>query len=83
MHVMIVTLPVKIKFRILKNIFLHIIFICLPLLAAAQKTATEVIGSVSFKTSKNIYVRFSNTESLKVGDTLTWKKEGVKKKTGA
>jgi hypothetical protein len=73
---MIVTLPVRTKFLILKNIFLHIIFFCLPIILAAQKTATEVIGSVSFKTSKNIYVRFSNTEFLNVGDTLTWKKEG-------
>lgn len=44
--------------------------VLLPTWVNAQE---EIIkGSVTFKTSKNIYVRFANTERFQIGDTLSW-----------
>lgn len=47
----------------------------------AQETIFELSGEVSFKTSKNIYVRFSNTGDIEVGDTLSWMYQGNLKKS--
>lgn len=50
-------------------------FIWLPFLGVSQQDE-KVVGTVSFKTSQNIYVRFSTTEKIKVGDTLSWLSAG-------
>lgn len=57
-----------------------VVAICIVLFALchqnsyAQKTTSQ--GEVSFTTSSNIYVRFSTTEHIAVGDTL-YRKEGI------
>ncbi len=38
--------------------------------ADAQVTADSTVGSVTFKTSQNIYVRFASTRGIQPGDTL-------------
>ena len=35
-----------------------------------QEKDQLINGKVSFITSKNIYVKFDNTENIKIGDTL-------------
>lgn len=38
--------------------------------ASAQSETTRLEGTVSYVTSKNVYVKFSSTEGIKIGDTL-------------
>ncbi|MFM2290276.1 MAG: hypothetical protein RIS29_89 [Bacteroidota bacterium] len=54
----------------MKQKFLTLILVCISVLAYAQKTPPDITGNVSFISSENIYVRFSNTEGIRVGDTL-------------
>ncbi|MBK7093873.1 MAG: hypothetical protein IPH57_01930 [Saprospiraceae bacterium] len=49
---------------------LYIIILFSPLLTFAQNMSEIIEGSVTFKSSKNIYVKFQNTESINIGDTL-------------
>lgn len=51
--------------------YISIFFIFLITLGVyAQDSEKEIIGSISFITSKNIYVNFENTTNIKIGDTL-------------
>jgi hypothetical protein len=52
------------------RIVLIVVFISLFVNTSAQVTNEKVEGEVSYVTSKNIYVKFSNTETISVGDTL-------------
>jgi hypothetical protein len=55
---------------------LYIIMLFSPLLAFAQNMSEIIEGSVTFKSSKNIYVKFQNTENINIGDTLFMAAEG-------
>ncbi len=53
----------------------HIIFICIVGLTAGNLFATsyekiEKVGTVTYKSSQNVYVKFENTEGIAQGDTL-------------
>ncbi len=50
--------------------FLIIVFAISPLLSFAQNASDNVEGNVTFKSSKNIYVKFNSTDDIVVGDTL-------------
>jgi hypothetical protein len=59
--------------------------LCLLVLVLAVSTvygqgkAQLIEGKVTFTTSRNVYVRFDNTENINVGDTLRWAVDGVLK----
>jgi len=63
-----------VKLKVVYFIFLMASF---PLAGIAQQQKIE--GNVTFKSSKNVYVRFNSTENISTGDTLfldafgTWK----------
>jgi hypothetical protein len=56
---------IKVKLKVVYFIFLMASF---PLAGQAQQVMIE--GNVTFKSSKNIYVRFNSTEFIRTGDTL-------------
>ncbi len=47
-----------------------LLFMLLSLTIVGQEKKETLEGKVSFVTSKNIYVKFGNTENIKIGDTL-------------
>ncbi|HLG32322.1 MAG TPA: hypothetical protein VI362_04725, partial [Ignavibacteriaceae bacterium] len=50
---------------------INILFFLLTTVSFAQSvTDTLVLGSVSYKSTQNIYVKFDNTDGINVGDTL-------------
>ena len=51
---------------------LNIVLVFLPLTFFGQNQEKTLEGIVSFKSSKNIYVKFESTEGIKVGDTLNY-----------
>lgn len=53
----------------IKNVLILIALI-LTSVVYAQETEQTMYGTVSFVTSKNVYVKFDDTEKIKVGDTL-------------
>lgn len=56
--------------------FISIFFCCISLFG--QEAETESMkGVVTFKASQNIYVRFSDTDLIGVGDTLYSNKDGI------
>ncbi|HMT71151.1 MAG TPA: hypothetical protein PKD16_13380 [Saprospiraceae bacterium] len=59
----------------MKNVVIHIILFFLPIVIIGQDI-NEIIGTVSFKSSKNVYIRFTNTSEINVGDTL-WVNKGL------
>jgi hypothetical protein len=61
----------------LKNFLLYIILFISPITIFGQVFNPDISGIVSYKTSKNIYVRFENTKSIEVGDTLFIQKNGI------
>ncbi|MCU0366159.1 MAG: putative porin, partial [Bacteroidales bacterium] len=53
------------------RLFLSILTATLLVAAAkAQTGTTELVGKVSFVSSRNIYVKFKSTEGINIGDTL-------------
>lgn len=48
-----------------------------PLILSGQESIPDITGTVSYKTSKNIYVRFENTKNINVDDTLSVQKNGI------
>lgn len=50
--------------------FLIIVFALLPLFSFSQSVFDNLEGNVTFKSSKNIYVKFNSTDDINVGDTL-------------
>lgn len=50
--------------------FLIIVFALLPIFLNAQNAFDFIEGNVTFKSSKNIYVKFNSTEDITAGDTL-------------
>lgn len=52
----------------LKQVYFLFLITYFPLAGLAQQQVTE--GSVTFKSSKNVFVRFNSTESIITGDTL-------------
>ncbi|MBK8820027.1 MAG: hypothetical protein IPN49_13430 [Saprospiraceae bacterium] len=61
----------------MKRIVLHIIILLFPLILSGQESIPDITGTVSYKTSKNIYVRFENTKNINVDDTLSVQKNGI------
>ncbi|MBK6498860.1 MAG: hypothetical protein IPG00_12150 [Saprospiraceae bacterium] len=59
----------------MKSVIIYIILFFLPIVIIGQDI-NEIIGTVSFKSSKNIYIRFTNTAEINVGDTL-WVNKGL------
>ena len=59
----------------------HLITIILTLIVfcslSGQEGVATMNGVVTFKASKNIYVRFSNTDEIRIGDTLYTNKNGI------
>jgi len=55
----------------MKQRFIFILFfVIVSSIIYAQDTGEIIKGKVSFVTSKNIYVKFSSTKSINIGDTL-------------
>jgi hypothetical protein len=52
------------------NRFFILLFLCVSLTAFGQSNTDELIGSVSFISSQNTYVKFVNTSGIQIGDTL-------------
>ena len=50
--------------------FLYIVLILAPFASFAQNITENLEGSITFKSSKNIYVKFNSTEDIALGDTL-------------
>lgn len=50
--------------------FIPILYMALSANALAQDNLQTIIGKVTFVTSKNAYVKFDNTNVVKIGDTL-------------
>ncbi|MBK7700189.1 MAG: hypothetical protein IPJ39_16415 [Saprospiraceae bacterium] len=61
----------------MKSVIIYIILFFLPIVIIGQDI-NEIIGTVSFKSSKNVYIRFTNTAEINVGDTL-WVNKGLDK----
>lgn len=43
-----------------------------PFMAFSQQSSDILTGNVTYVTSKNVYVRFTNTDAINPGDTLYW-----------
>ena len=54
----------------MKVFLFTIIFICLISNTFAQTNEVIVKGTISYISSQNVYVKFENTEGIRVGDTL-------------
>ena len=54
----------------MKTPVLFILFVFLSLASYSQTTPEILNGKVSFITTQNVYVKFDNTEGIRVGDTL-------------
>lgn len=54
----------------MKQQFFIILSFCLSLSVYAQTTRPDITGNVSFISSENVYVRFTNTDGIQAGDTL-------------
>ena len=52
-------------------------FVFFSFLLNAQNEASLLKGTVSFKSSTNVYVKFESTENINIGDTLFIKNNGV------
>ena len=52
-------------------------FLLMGCLGYSQTIQDTIVGSVTYKTSQNIYVKFANTKEISVGDTLWSKGQGV------
>ncbi len=50
--------------------FLYIVLVLAPFASFAQNITENLEGSITFKSSKNIYVKFNSTEDIALGDTL-------------
>ncbi len=57
----------------------HIIFLFLTVFTMTLSAQTISEGEVSFVTSGNVYVRFSNTDNINENDTLSFLVEGIYK----
>ncbi len=55
----------------MKQVLICLILFSLPTMLAGQVNDFHINGTISYKSSKNIYVRFQTTESILVGDTLS------------
>lgn len=66
------TKEIKMKYYIL-----NIIILILPLLMTGQTVDMQLEGQVTFKSSKNIYIKFNTTEDINRGDTLSIVAQGV------
>ena len=60
----------------IKILFLFFILVFSSSLLFGKDDSSKKDGKVSFITSKNIYVRFENTEGISVGDTAFYNKSG-------
>ena len=66
---------VRIDMRIrIFNILILLLFLSQ---ISAQDESKIINGKVSFITSKNIYVKFINTDDINIGDTLNLQKNGI------
>lgn len=61
----------------LKQVYFLFLITYFPLAGLAQQQAID--GSVTFKSSKNVYVRFNSTENISTGDTLFYDVAGTRK----
>lgn len=61
----------------LKQVYFLFLITYFPLAGLAQQQAID--GSVTFKSSKNVYVRFNSTENISTGDTLFYDMAGTRK----
>jgi hypothetical protein len=65
-----------------KQIFSTCLFFILSLIhVMGQGNNTELQGTISYKSSKNVYVKFPSTEFIKIGDTLSIVHLGQTKKS--
>ena len=68
---------IKNKVQIMKIKILSVIFLFLPITFFGQTKNDHIEGTVSFKSSKNIYVKFESTEGIEIGDTLNFFSENI------
>ena len=54
----------------MKQQLLIILSFFLSISVYAQTARPDITGNVSFISSENVYVRFSNTDGMQAGDTL-------------
>lgn len=58
------------KMPFVRFIYLVLFITIVTLDLCAQNTSNKITGTVSYKSSTNIYVKFSSTEKIKPGDTI-------------
>ena len=63
------------------NLFILLLFFCTVFSAYAQDSQRTMEGTVSFITSNNVYVKFSDTEAIVIGSTLLFKNSDCLKVT--
>jgi hypothetical protein len=56
-----------------------IVFVLLTVAAAGQSTESWLKGSITFRSSQHVYVGFTNTKGIQVGDTLFVEDKGLRK----
>ncbi len=54
----------------LKNLIIGIVFVFRIFLCLGQDNHVNIFGKVSFMTSNNVYVKFTDTKNISIGDTL-------------
>ncbi|MGK0427416.1 MAG: hypothetical protein ACJAUR_001528 [Ulvibacter sp.] len=52
------------------NVFKIVLFLCTAFSAIAQDSQNIIDGTITFITSNNVYVKFSDTEKITIGSTL-------------
>src|SRR5664280_1551913 len=57
------------KIRPMRKLTL-LLLICLSTIAFGQKNLKQIKGSITFRSSQNVYVSFDQTEGIQIGDTL-------------
>jgi len=61
----------------MKQLLSVILFFLLSNFILGQENSSTLEGVVTFKASKNIYVRFAETEAISIGDTLYFNNNGI------
>lgn len=77
MHVLHAIQMERTKEIIMWRISILMVFLFLATYSYGQNDQDKITGTISYKTSANIYVRFNTTDEIKIGDTLFILKNNV------
>lgn len=61
----------------MKKLLTHILVIGVSCSLVAQQDTINLEGTVSYVSTSNVYVKFSSTDFIEVGDTLSFEADGV------